>query len=262
MNVAKINKKTNVVENLEVVSKEWLQKNIDDEYLYIPYDSNNQAHIGFLWSSNLGFEQPMPGTDWVLQNNIWINPEEPYSWSGSSTMGKLICEAFPKTASTWLLKSLQLSFPEYVAIRAQHRVSNLKDQFNVITTIRDPRNCIPSYMIFFEEESMDVAVDFYCQFLNTTKEYSEKIFICSFDQIINNTHEVLKKYSEKFLLQHPIPVSYEEIMIKMEKEYTDFLPKNKTEKRLQLEETIHKNKRIEEAIYLYEEVLKLTEHYS
>lgn len=56
--VAKVNKSTLVVENLEEApDQEWIDANSNGDYLYIPYSNDNVAYIGLLWSPEDGFEQ-------------------------------------------------------------------------------------------------------------------------------------------------------------------------------------------------------------
>jgi hypothetical protein len=50
LRVARINKKTNIVVNIEECSKQWFEQNkSDDETFLIAYDSNNVAFIGFFY---------------------------------------------------------------------------------------------------------------------------------------------------------------------------------------------------------------------
>lgn len=47
LNFAKVNKETNIVENLEVVSKEWLEDfyKTSSNYIYVQYTDSNPAYI-------------------------------------------------------------------------------------------------------------------------------------------------------------------------------------------------------------------------
>jgi len=58
MNIAKINKKTKIVENLETAPDlQWVKENSNEEFLYVAYDNENPAYIGLSWSEENGFEQ-------------------------------------------------------------------------------------------------------------------------------------------------------------------------------------------------------------
>lgn len=58
MKVAKVNKSTLTIENLEEApNQEWIDENSKGDYLYIPYSSDNVAYIGLTWSPENGFEQ-------------------------------------------------------------------------------------------------------------------------------------------------------------------------------------------------------------
>jgi hypothetical protein len=58
MNVAKVNKKTGIVENIEVASEQWIEENTPQGYTYVVIGPSEVAHIGLSWSKENGFEQP------------------------------------------------------------------------------------------------------------------------------------------------------------------------------------------------------------
>lgn len=58
MEIAKVNKKTMIVEDTNVVSQKWLDENPSDEYIYVIMSSSDTPHIGLSWSEENGFEQP------------------------------------------------------------------------------------------------------------------------------------------------------------------------------------------------------------
>lgn len=61
MNVARIDRHTLVVVNIELGDQAWLDANANDpDFLLVPYAADSPAWIGLSWSSNTGFEQPTP----------------------------------------------------------------------------------------------------------------------------------------------------------------------------------------------------------
>lgn len=59
MYVAKVNKTTKIVENIELAyDQEWVDQNSKGDYVYIEYTLDNPAVIGLSWSKENGFEQP------------------------------------------------------------------------------------------------------------------------------------------------------------------------------------------------------------
>lgn len=68
MNVAKVNRSTGTIENLEVVRDEkWIEENSNDEYIYVPYSFNDTVipKIGLSWTEQYGFEEEQPPEGYV-----------------------------------------------------------------------------------------------------------------------------------------------------------------------------------------------------
>lgn len=62
--IARIDKATSVVVNIEVATPEWIAANADPDgpFLFVEYDDTNPARIGLAWDPIGGFD-PEPGLD-------------------------------------------------------------------------------------------------------------------------------------------------------------------------------------------------------
>lgn len=73
MDIARIDKATGLVVNIEVVDAEWLDAHADDpEYLFVPYTEDAPASIGLSYDPVNGFERPAVPEDTITLTEATI----------------------------------------------------------------------------------------------------------------------------------------------------------------------------------------------
>lgn len=61
MNIARIDRATMVVTNIEVADQEWIDQNSNDEFhLFIPFQESDQATVGGVYETATGIFTPLP----------------------------------------------------------------------------------------------------------------------------------------------------------------------------------------------------------
>lgn len=59
--IARIDKATGTVVNVEMAEQEWVDAHADDpDFVFVPYTAGNPAVVGLGWDPVTGFEQPPP----------------------------------------------------------------------------------------------------------------------------------------------------------------------------------------------------------
>lgn len=172
-------------------------------------------------------------------------------------MARLTLESFPKSGNAWSAKCLSLSFPNDEVLWGEHKISNLKEKNNVASCIRNPKDCIPSYMIFFNKTNLESVIDWYCRFYQGIISNKNKIFIYSFEQITTNPMMVMNSYSIRFNLDSPVFVNTDTIKMETKKTHSNHLPSQYSKKRILANNEVLKSPSFQNAYALYEEVSNL-----
>lgn len=153
-------------------------------------------------------------------------------------MGRLVWDTFPKSGSAWLGGTLRSAFPESELVWGSHRITTLKKEQQVITCIRPPQDCIPSYMIFFGDNNPSRVLDWYCRFMQGTLESKDRIYISLFEDLTKNPYGEMVNYQKRFLLPKPLLVTKESIKEKVAKMSPQHLPVSITLERKKTNEIV------------------------
>lgn len=173
-------------------------------------------------------------------------------------MARLVFDTFPKSGTAWLAGTLKSAYPESEIIWGGHRAATLKKEEQVITAIRNPKDCIPSYMIFFQHNEPGRLLDWYCRFMQGTIDSKDRIFISSFEELTTDPQTVMIKYSKRFLLQEPTPVTVTKIKEQVIKTHLGHLPAPLTLERKRANEIVLSNPDLSAALTMYEKVLTIS----
>lgn len=172
-------------------------------------------------------------------------------------MERLIYDNFPRSGTNFLWASLCSAFPNSEIIWGGHRIESIRSGSNVITVIREPRECVPSWADFWQVGlPVEKYLDWYCRFAEATVENFDRIFAVSFDELINNTNDSLLRYSKKFNLFTPEVVSLSDVYSLLS-DKPEHLPRKKSENRLRLEKEVSDLQLLTVAEELYSQVLSL-----
>ena len=95
-------------------------------------------------------------------------------------MGTLTFGAFPRSGSHFFLGITNCNFIE-------HRIAPLEQKQNVVVSIRNPFECIPSWIKLMNDNSSDRAeknLEWYCAYYEKCKELD--IVVVPFEQLISD----------------------------------------------------------------------------
>ncbi len=173
-------------------------------------------------------------------------------------MARLVYDTFPKSGTAWLSSTLKSAYPESEIIWGGHRITTLRKEQQVITSIRNPKDCIPSYMVFFQHNEPGPLLDWYCRFIQGTIDSQNNIFISSFEELITDPQSIMIKYSKKFLLTEPYLVTTEEIKKKVIKTHPEHLPAPVSFERKKANDIVLSHPDLSAALTIYEKALAIT----
>jgi hypothetical protein len=118
-------------------------------------------------------------------------------------MGKITFGAFPRSGSHFFLGITNCNFVE-------HRISPLEKEKNVVVSIRNPFECIPSWITLNNDASFDRAeknLEWYCAFYQKCKELD--IVIIPFEQLISEPLFCINFAHKKYGLEPLDSVEYD-----------------------------------------------------
>jgi hypothetical protein len=152
----------------------------------------------------------------------------------------------------WLKATLELSFPQHLVVFGSHRITTLRKESNVITSIRSPKDCIPSYMLFFNHDNPERLLDWYCRFMAGTIECADRIFVTRFEQVTTEPESVMLAYADRFGLEQPQPVTPAKVKAKVLETHPEHLPKPPTPARIEANKAVLASPSLSVALDLYE----------
>lgn len=144
-------------------------------------------------------------------------------------MIKIDQSAFPRSGTNTLYVGLSLCFPNCVVNTPSYSPKIIKNGDNTFVIFRNPLDSIASWANFSDNMQQTVTLDalikWWVVFAKTALEYSEKVFITTFDLLINDHNYVFKKYAEKFNLQTPLEVSKNNIDSEIQSNFSNNFPR-------------------------------------
>jgi hypothetical protein len=174
-------------------------------------------------------------------------------------VARLNWDTFPKSGSAWLARTLELAYPQHEVVWGGHRITTLRKESNVITCIRNPKDCIPSYMLFFNHDNPERLLDWYCRFMAGTIECADRIFVTRFEQITTEPESVMLAYADRFGLEQPQPVTPAKVKAKTLETHAEHLPKPLTAERIKANQIVLTSPSLPAALDLYGQAKALSD---
>ena len=166
-------------------------------------------------------------------------------------MGRLVWDTYPKSGSAWLARTLDLAFPKSEIVWGQHRIATLSKEQKVITSIRNPQDCVASYMVFFNHYNPDGLLDWYSRFMQGTIESASRIFIARFEELTSNPSLVVNQYASMFSLPTPETITKNQVSNKTRETHPQHLPSTITPERIKANEMVMESPELQKALDLF-----------
>ena len=163
-------------------------------------------------------------------------------------MDRLVCVAFPRTASTYLTESLKVAYPNIEVAHIFHKIDVLRKEKNIITILRKPEDTIASWMTKIDDNDIEGNLDWYNRFMVATLDRVDDIFITDFESITTDVNSVIQKCKNYYSLQEPNTVDSSYIIELLKENYSDRISK---ERNLFLCDKIKESKNYIESLNLY-----------
>jgi hypothetical protein len=163
-------------------------------------------------------------------------------------LDRLVCVAFPRTASTYLTESLKVAYPNIEVAHIFHKIDVLRKEKNIITILRKPEDTIASWMTKIDDNDIEGNLDWYNRFMVATLDRVDDIFITDFESITTDVNSVIQKCKNYYSLQEPNTVDSSYIIELLKENYSDRISK---ERNLFLCDKIKESKNYIESLNLY-----------
>jgi hypothetical protein len=112
----------------------------------------------------------------------------------------LCVEAYPSSANSFLCKVLRYSYEDLKIGQHTHTIANIKIamKYNipVVTIIRNPLDAVSSRAVRFNT-AIEQCILEYIEFYEFIAEHSDELIVVSFENVVNNTSEVLRTIEKK-----------------------------------------------------------------
>ena len=166
-------------------------------------------------------------------------------------MDRLICCSFPRTASTFLVESLRVAYPEKEIYHVFHKIEVLRKQPSMITILREPEYAVASWLTKINEKDIDGNLDWYNRFMKATINRFDEIVVLEFDDIINDVNKSIKKCQQFFNLEEP---KYVDSSLVIEKIKLEHINAYSSYKNIELIEQIKQSKYYKDSFDYYQQV--------
>jgi hypothetical protein len=116
---------------------------------------------------------------------------------------KILHDSFPRSGNHFLEECLKMAFTNAEITWGFHKVHllNNKDYDGIITSVRDPINCISSYMVLtnnFDKEYAKKVILWYKRFISETIKIKNNIYVCNFYDLIEYPEIIIKNFAKKY----------------------------------------------------------------
>lgn len=178
-------------------------------------------------------------------------------------------EGFPSSANTYFQFIMGYLFPELVFAHHTHTIATVKKSLKrglpTIILIRNPIDAIASKIIRFEDD-LESSYTEYIKFYSYVEKNIDKLFILSFEEVIENDFTRLffyldntgKKYDKKMIFDASL---YSEKMTELLHGGSKKTPLPSSEKELmkiKIIESVKNSKKIKSATFLYNKIMKVS----
>lgn len=157
--------------------------------------------------------------------------------------------SFPRTATTYCCEAFKYAIPTHNSQIIYHKINSLKKEKNVITILRQPDFAISSTLLLYKKENIVEHLDWYIEFMKVILDRFDKIFVTTFEQVINNVNDVIKIYCSIHKINNYKKINTKTLFQKVAEKFPDNIP---TRQNMMLQEKIKKTKNYTEANDLYE----------
>jgi hypothetical protein len=172
-------------------------------------------------------------------------------------MDRLTYDTFPRSGTAFLHQCLAHSF-DLPIVWGGHRITTFRKEPNVITSIRNPKDSVASWIEFrqLNLDSVDGLLDWYIRFANGTLETLDRIYVVKFEDLISNPMDVMEKYATRFLLPSPRYIHKDLIVQAVNKTHSTNLPREINNIRSAANEAVASNNLLLQATEIYQQVIK------
>jgi hypothetical protein len=101
-------------------------------------------------------------------------------------MDKISFGSFPRSGNHFLAALLRKTLPDCFLVYTEHFLFALEKEQNMTVTIRNPLECVPSWITFMRDERPNRAeqvLEWYCSYYQKCKDLG--IFIIPFEQLVS-----------------------------------------------------------------------------
>lgn len=119
-------------------------------------------------------------------------------------MDTLSFGSFPRSGCHFCYELINQALPKTRLIYLEHRIHPLDKQENVFVTIRNPLECIPSWIVLMDDKRVnraEQALEWYFSYYQKCKE--SNVLIIPFEKLISEPLVCVNRVCEKYGLEKP-----------------------------------------------------------
>lgn len=114
---------------------------------------------------------------------------------------KILHDSFPRSGNHFLEECLKMAFTKADIVWGFHKIHllNSNEYDGVITSVRNPIDCISSYMSLintFDEKNTKKIILWYKRFISETIKIKKNIFVCSFENLTKDPSKIINNFSK------------------------------------------------------------------
>jgi hypothetical protein len=136
-------------------------------------------------------------------------------------LDRLICCAFPRTASTFFTESLKVAYSNIEIAHIFHKIDVLKKEKNIITFLRKTEDAFSSWMTKIDSNDIEGNLDWYNRFMIATLDRVKDICIVDFESITSDVNLAIQICRNYYSLPQPNIVDSVVIVEKIKTEFPD-----------------------------------------
>ena len=168
-------------------------------------------------------------------------------------MDRLVCVAFPRTASTYLTEALKVAYPKSIVSHVFHKIDVLRNQDKIITILRKPEDAVASWLKKVDSKDIEGHLDWFNRFMIATIERKDSIYITEFEHVIADVNSVIEQYAKYYSFDKPALVDTDTLLKDMELKYSDTVPSTDNK---ELKDQIVNSKGYDKSLAFYEKARK------
>lgn len=171
-------------------------------------------------------------------------------------MARLAWETFPRSGSMWLAQCLSRSYPTHQIIHGEHRRANLGAYANQITSVRNPLDCVSSWMLFTNRTTdAEPLLEWYIRFYDRLADRKGLVFIATFEDLVSCPENVMQSYAQWFGLAKPRRLDIQALEKFMRVSFSDHMPRSSEGIRSTCKDLVVGSVSFANAVQSYENIL-------